>query len=281
MGESLEARARQHDVASPERLALMAACLDVATPDHLPPLWHWMLFADAAPGGALGGDGHRAQGGIVRLDPDLPRRMCAGGRVRFVAPVAAGEALTRETQVAAIRDREGRSGRLRFVTLRHCVFAGADLRIEEEQELVYRPAASAAAGPPQPAPAAPVGAHRASLLPDPVLLFRFSALTFNAHRIHYDLPYATGVEKYPGLVVHGPLQAILMAAQVERASGGRIAHFAYRGVSPAFAGRVLDLEAWPDGAGGQLWQAQTRDPDGAICITAQAELALAHTKAQL
>jgi 3-methylfumaryl-CoA hydratase len=240
-------------------------------PDHLPSLWHWLLFLDPAPANTLGPDGHRASGGPIPLDPNLPARMWAGGDVHFHQPIPIGTQLRRETRLADITERQGRSGKLRFVTLQHTIFSKTALLIEERQSLVYR-AATAPRPQSAPAPNAPPGAFLTSVTPDEILLFRFSALTFNAHRIHYDLPYATTVENYPGLVVHGPLQAILLAHHLTTAAKGTtIRHFEYRGQSPAFAGHPLRLEAWPDAEHPVIWHLQTRDPSGTICMSAQAK----------
>ncbi len=261
----------QIDYASADVVARLASCLDVEVGENLPPLWHWLLFLDSAPASALGPDGHRASGGPVPLDPDLPARMWAGGNLQFHKPIAIGTELRRETRVAEITERNGRSGKLRFVTLLHSILSNGEMLIEERQNLVYR-AATAPRAPAAPAPAAPPGALLRTITPNEILLFRFSALTFNAHRIHYDLPYAKTVEHYPGLVVHGPLQAILLAGHLAAAlQGATIRHFDYRGQSPAFVGHPLQLEAWPDAEHPATWYLQTRDPSGAICMSAHAQ----------
>jgi len=260
----------QTDYASADVVARLAACLDMQVGENLPPLWHWLLFLDPAPASALGPDGHRASGGPIRPDPELPARMWAGGSVQFHKIIPIGTQLRRATRVESITERQGRSGKLRFVTLQHSIFANTELLIEEHQNLVYR-AATAPRAPALQAPAAPSGAFLHTITPDEILLFRFSALTYNAHRIHYDLPYTTTVEHYPGLVVHGPLQAILLASHLNTATqGATIRHFDYRGQSPAFAGRPLQLEAWPNAENPATWHLQTRDPSGAICMTAEA-----------
>ncbi len=263
---------RQNDAARKDVAERLAATLDVRLGDLWPPLWHWALFLDPAPASKLGQDGHRAHGQLIAPDPLLPARMWAGGRVKFHRPLAFDSELGRESSVIEVKEREGRSGRLRFVTLQHRIFAGDALAIAEEQDLVYRapqgPRAAAGIAPP-----APPGARLRTITPDEILLFRFSALTFNAHRIHYDLAYATSVEKYPGLVVHGPLQAILLAGHLASACpGATLLHFAYRGQSPAFANRELQLEAWPDAQDPSIWQLQTRDPSGCLCMSAQAAI---------
>jgi len=265
----------QQDVVSQAPMAGLAACLDLPASAYataVPPLWHWLLFLDPVPSHALGNDGHRAQGGLVPRDPNLPARMWAGGRLRFLGELVIGQTVSRKTSVASVTERQGRSGALRFVTLLHRIRHEAGVVIEEEQDLVFRapPAARAAAA--FAAPPAAAGAVVDSIVPDAKLLFRFSALTFNAHRIHYDLAYATEIEHYPGLVVHGPLQAILLAGHLQRAApGARLQRFDFRAESPAFAGQKLQLEAWPKPERPGEWHLQTRNPDGAICVRATAE----------
>jgi len=262
----------QRDFTSRDVAERLAATLDVTLGPVLPALWHWAFFPDAVPARLLGRDGHRAADQLIKIDPGLPARMWAGGRVMFHRALGLDAELARESRVMEIKDREGRSGRLRFVKLHHSIFAGDELAIEEEQDLVYRapdaPRATAGIAPP-----APPRAHLRTITPDEILLFRFSAITFNAHRIHYDRPYATSVERYPGLVVHGPLQAILLAGHLAAACPGAvIRHFAYRGQNPAFVNQDLHLEAWHDEDDPRIWHLQTRDPEGAICMSAQATL---------
>lgn len=198
------------DIASERQARLLAGLLDHDTPpcrpDELPPLGHWLLFPPDTRQSGLGVDGHPA-----RDNNALPRRMCAGSRVRFLAPIPLGSEVVRTTETVSCVVKTGRSGPMRFETLRHCLTSAGRACIEEEQDIVYRAAAAGGylAAPPRgdQAPTPPVSR---TVVADPVQLFRFSALTFNAHRIHYDVPYATGVERYPGLVVHGPLLATLL-----------------------------------------------------------------------
>jgi 3-methylfumaryl-CoA hydratase len=198
--------------------------------------------------------------------------MWAGGRLTFFRDIGIGTTLRRESRISQTADREGRSGRLRFVTLRHSISADSGKVIEEEQDLVYRAPHGLHHDAP-PAPAAPPWACIRSIVPDEILLFRFSALTFNAHRVHYDLAYARDVEHYPGLLVHGPLQAILLADHLGTVSpAGAIRQFDYRSQAPAFANRKLHLEAWPDAESQSTWHLQTRDPSGAICMKAKARI---------
>lgn len=211
---------------------------------------HWCLCLPDAPTAQLGMDGHpvRDDGADSFLPPvPLPRRMWASSKVEFLKPLRIGEVVERTSTVAAITDKTGSSGRLVFVEIEHETRGGAGLSVREVQTVVYRDAAPADA-PPVP-PVLGAGAfdpalwsvHRA-VTPGEALLFRYSALTFNAHRIHYDRPYATGGEGYRGLVVHGPLTATLLLDLAQRELGDNaLARFAFRGVSPAICGEVLHL----------------------------------------
>lgn len=226
----------------------------------LPECWHWIYFRPATPRSELGPDGHARRGGF--LPPiDLPRRMWVGGRIRFLAPLLIGRPAVRRSSITSISSKSGRSGELVFVTVRHDVGTLDGVAIEEEQDLVYRgapPPGEIPRSEPPPAPAAWSERFRA----DPVTLFRFSALTYNGHRIHYDHPYATGVEGYPGLVVHGPLTALLLmdaATRQREGSSGRPLGFQYRAVSPLFADEEITLAgtSYADGSA-QVWAAGPR-----------------------
>ena len=253
-------------------VAKLAATLGVPIEHTLPALWHWLLFLDPVPANLLRRDGHRAEGGLIADDPNLPARMWAGSRILFHGDVAVGAKLRRESSVIGNKERAGRSGKLRVMTIRHAILSDQGVVIEEDQDIVYRaPGASEAAA--QMAAPPPPGACLNMVTPDEILLFRFSALTFNAHRIHYDRTYATVVEGYPDLVVHGPLQAILLAGHLRAAcTGAAIRTFTCRGLAPAFVGRQLQLEAWRAADTPFAWNLQTRDPSGAICMQAQATL---------
>ena len=233
------------DIAAPAPLAGLAALLDHDispwTPGTVPPLGHWLYFLPDARQSAIGGDGHPRRDGHGLLPPTpLPRRMWAGSRVEFLSPIAVGAALTRVTTIAAIRPKRGASGELLFVTLRHDIAADDAPAIREEQDIVFREAATGPATPPPPAvPAAPEPTDAVrTLSPDPVLLFRYSALTFNAHRIHYDRDYARDVEGYAGLVVHGPLIATLLMDHALR-EGFSPRRFAFRAEAPLIDGARL------------------------------------------
>ncbi|MDW8444930.1 MAG: MaoC family dehydratase N-terminal domain-containing protein [Acetobacteraceae bacterium] len=207
----------------------------------LPPLWHWILFQDWRPAGALGPDGHPKRGGFLPPVHHLGRRMWAGGRIAFPACLRIGESVKRTSTITAIAEKEGASGPLVFVTLRHAIESASGLAIEEEQDLVYRSVSSIARKEAKAEPL-PQGGIVELILPDPVLLFRYSALTGNGHRIHYDADYAREVEGYPGLVVHGPLQATLLALLARRIHpSGRMVRFSFRALRPAFAGERLTL----------------------------------------
>ena len=236
------------------------------------PLWHWMLFQDWRMPDEVGPDGHPRRGGFLPPVHDLPRRMWAGGRVAFRAPLRTGDAVRRVSTILSVKEKSGGSGRLVFVTVGHVLHGPAGVLVEEEQDIVYRGAEGAAV---KAAPAAAPweGALEASLVPDPVMLFRYSALTGNGHRIHYDHPYVTGEEGYPGLVVHGPLQATLLARHALdlAGEGAALARFHYRGKRPCFDGRRLLLLGRRDAEG--VVRLETRDEEGATCQEAEAFLA--------
>ncbi len=259
------------DMVGPHLLHGLAATLGVAVPERLPPLWHWTLFQDWVTPDRLGSDGHPRRGGFLPPVHDLPRRMWAGGRVQFLAPLHAGDAVRRRSTILSVKEKQGGSGRLVFVTVAHAIEGPRGPAVAEEQDIVYRGAEGAAAKPADPAPPAPPGTRRGTVRPDPVLLFRYSALTGNGHRIHYDLEYARGVEGYPGLVVHGPLQATWLAGLLADRPGNRdVASFSFRGLRPAFGDAPLRSEAWEEGG---AWRLRTVDEGGRACMTAEATLA--------
>ena len=248
----------RRDTADAERMRLLAATLDHQSPPWaaglLPPLGHWLCFRPDARQSLLGADGHPLNGDDSFLpDAGLPRRMWAGSRIAFLGDIPLGAALVRTSTISALAPKQGRSGAMLFVTVTHEIAVeGGEAAIREEQDIVYReaqpPSAAAAAPPPPAAPACEEGAIIRRLVPDPVLLFRYSALTFNAHRIHYDRAYATGEEGYPGLVVHGPLIATLLLDHCLRQPwGARIAGYDFRAQAPLFDGHELALAATRDG----------------------------------
>jgi len=244
----------------------------------LPALWHWFYFLPRAPRSAIDSDGHPKRGGFFP-PVTLPRRMFAGARTTFLEPIILGEAATRDGEIVDVQEKSGRSGKLVFVTVRYRISQGGTLRVEEEQDIVYKePGAPLRDPEPLPAPPEPPpGAWVTDITPDSVLLFRFSALTFNAHRIHYDLSYAREEEGYPGLVVHGPLTAILLAGMAEARSGRRISRFVFQGRGPLFAQHPFRLIAEP---GGERVSLSARGPDGAVALQATAELAQADGRQQ-
>jgi hydroxyacyl-ACP dehydratase HTD2-like protein with hotdog domain len=233
--------------------SVFEAILDQPNPvrvdgDPLPPLWHWFLFPPAYPQAALGEDGHPADAAFT---PPLAgrRRMFGGGRLRVSAPLRCGDAVVRRSSLASVRTREGGSGWLLLVTVRHEFSVSGQVRMTEEQDLIYRQPARP--GPavvvPSAGVATPAGPWSLELRPDPVLLFRFSALTHNAHRIHYDREYTTGVEGHPGLVVHGPLLALLLLELPRRfAPGAAVASFSWRARRPLFDHELVRVVGGPN-----------------------------------
>ena len=266
-------REEREDCMDPRLVEGLAATLGRPLPEgDLPPLWHWTLFQDWRPSEGLGPDGHPRRGGFLPPVDDLPRRMWAGGRVRFEGGLRVGDRVRRVSTIRSVDEKNGSTGRLMFVTVEHVLDGPRGRVLSEEQDIVYRDVEGAAVKPAKPAPEPPAGTSRATVLPDAVTLFRYSALTGNGHRIHYDHPYATGVEGYPGLIVHGPLQATWLAAHALDAVGARarLASFRYRGRRPCFADRAVTLLAERrDGA----VRLETRDETGATCQEADATLA--------
>ena len=236
---------------------------------RLPAGWHWLYFHDPVPASRLGPDGHEARGDFLP-DVPLPGRMWAGGRLRFHGPLALGDRAKRTSTIERIVPKEGRSGPLVFVTVRHEIAGPEGLAVEEEQDIVYRggsPEGGAAKSGARGAGAGgwerPEGAETVDrFVADEVTLFRFSALTFNGHRIHYDHPYATGAEGYPGLVVHGPLLALLLLDAGARLRGRPLRRFEYRALAPVFQGEIIELVASPSSSvpdeEAQLWAAHSQ-----------------------
>lgn len=226
---------------------------------------HWCLSPPAVSAAGLGPDGHPAKGGFLPPVP-LPRRMWAGGELEFLDPLRAGDTVTRTSRIADIQTKTGRSGALCFVTVAHELSTTRGLALRERHDIVYRPAAAAPA--PAAAPDAREGADTEwQIVVDPVLLFRYSALTFNGHRIHYDEPYAREVEFYPGLVIHGPLQATLMLNLAAAQGGGLPRRFAFRGRSPACGPQTMRIHAWRTG---DTLELATVTAAGATAMTASA-----------
>ncbi|MFM0027260.1 MaoC family dehydratase N-terminal domain-containing protein [Paraburkholderia madseniana] len=254
-------------------LTAMAATLDrEESGDTVPPLWHWLYFLPIAPLSEVGPDGHPKRGGF--LPPvSLPRRMWAGGRLTFHAPLKVGEHAKRTSTIANIEDKTGRSGRLVFVTVQHAIEVDGELRLEEEHDIVYRDAPQEGARPPQAALAPEGETWSRTIDADAVMLFHYSALTFNGHRIHYDYPYVTEVEGYPGLIVHGPLIATLLVDLVRRGQPDAVVQsFAFKALRPTFAGQPFTVCGKPsaDGRTVDLW---AKDHDGYLTMRATAALA--------
>lgn len=245
------------DSLDPTHTARIAATLGEPAPgrgEPLPPLWQWAFFINPVGIEGLGGDGHPSRGGFLPPAHDR-NRMWAGGRVEFHQPLRVGLAAERRSTVTDVKEKTGRTGALLFVTVRHEYHQAGALAIQEEQDIVYR----------QPAPPKLVGTEtppasqwRETVHPSPVLLFRYSAVTFNGHRIHYDHPYVTGTEGYPGLVVHGPMIATLMMAAFRRAHPtARLEHLGYRGLRPLIAPTAFQVAGSVSGPGvATLWAEQ-------------------------
>jgi 3-methylfumaryl-CoA hydratase len=256
----------------------LAAMLDRAPPPldrgaAVPGHWLSILFDDAQPQSKLGRDGHPEKGDFLPPVP-LPRRMLAGRRMRYVAPLRIGDALVRRSEIVAITPKEGRTGRLVFVTLRHTVTGPGGVVAEEEQDIAYREAASGGGGAKaEAAPSLPEAAWREPFAPDAVLLFRYSALCFNGHRIHYDADYTRAVEGYPGLVVNGGLSTLmLMEAALRHAPAGAAFETAeIRTLKPLTCGRAFHLAGTlPDEQGNRLlW---VEDETGAMALRIQARV---------
>ncbi|KFI29553.1 protein dehydratase [Haematobacter massiliensis] len=238
---------------------------EVSDGDAAPLLIHLCLAPPVAPTASLGADGHPARGGFLPPVP-LPRRMWAGGAFAFHDDIRVGEQVTRISTIRDVTLKEGRTGPLCFVTVDHRIESDDRLVIEERQDIVYRNADAPGVTPKAAEPAAE-GTHRLPVTPTPPLLFRYSALTFNGHRIHYDAPYVTGEEGYPGLVVHGPLQATQLLHFAAKLRGSGPARFDFRSLSPLYdtAGYTLNAEA--DGEGLRLWTARV---DGPVAMEARA-----------
>jgi 3-methylfumaryl-CoA hydratase len=265
-----------HDEVTAAPVRNLSATLDRDDPPpaagtELPPLWHWLYFLPGHRQGELGPDGHARRGGFLPPVP-LPRRMWAGGRLQWHAPLRVGEAVQRTSTIASVAHKSGRSGDLVFVVVRHALHNAQGPALTEEHDIVYR--AAAQPGDPAPAPqAAPAdAAWSREIVPDPVLLFRYSALTFNGHRIHYDRSYVTEVEGYPGLIVHGPLIATLLVDLLRRERPqARVQRFAFTAKSPLFDLHPFDVCGRFDGGRSvALW---ARNHQGALAMQASAELA--------
>jgi 3-methylfumaryl-CoA hydratase len=226
--------------------------------DAAPWTTHWCLAQPVFPMSALSQDGHPTRGGFLPPVP-LPRRMWAGGELEFFDALRVGDEAKRSSRISDVTTKTGSTGALCFVSVEHTITTPRGVAIRERQDIVYRDMASPQpAAPAKPAPSAPIAKHRESHMADPVLLFRYSALTFNGHRIHYDRDYVTKVEGYPGLVFHGPLQAALIVEFAAKQHGGTAPKkFSYRGVQPLFEGSEFSINANDTSAGMELWTANS------------------------
>ncbi|MBV8927264.1 MAG: MaoC family dehydratase N-terminal domain-containing protein [Bradyrhizobium sp.] len=225
------------------------------TGDVAPFTVHWCLAQPVFPMSMLGADGHPIRGGFLPPVP-LPRRMWAGGELEFVDPLRVGDEAMRASRIADVTVKTGSTGALCFVAVDHVISTARGIAIRERHDIVYRDVGGAPAAVKNAPPAPPVAQHRETHVSDPVLLFRYSALTFNGHRIHYDRDYVTKVEGYPGLIFHGPMQAALIVEFAARLRHGRPPKkLAYRGVQPLFEGSEFSVNANDEGSSMQLWVA--------------------------
>lgn len=246
--------------------------LSLAPGATVPPLWHWLYFLSPGAQSTLAEDGHPRKG--VFLPPiSLPRRMWAGSRFEFTQPLKVGESVSRTSTIKSINMKEGRSGKLAFVCVGHEVSGESGPAFYEEHDIVYRGNAIPNAKPPAPKAAPEHANFRRSIMPDPVLLFRYSALTFNGHRIHYDRDYVTQVEGYPGLIVHGPLLATLLVdTLLDNISDGQLTAFSFKAINPVFDLNNFEVcGTKPDAEGNcSLW---VQNHEGALCMSATATIA--------
>jgi 3-methylfumaryl-CoA hydratase len=240
----------------------------------LPPLWHWLYFLPIHAQSDIGPDGHAKRGGFMPPVP-LPRRMWAGSDFEFHEPLRVGDALSRTSTIIDVQEKSGRTGSLIFVKVRHEIRCNGTEKVAlaEHHNIVYRAAAEPGDLPPAPQAAPVESAWQRQIVPDDVLLFRYSALTFNGHRIHYDRKYVTEVEGYPGLIVHGPLIATLLMDLLRRQQPeARVLRFEFKAVRPTFDTHAFSVHGQPsaDGKTVHLWG---RDHEGWLTMDAIATLA--------
>lgn len=271
VGNSVE---MDDDISLFQARALAAALNNTTLPekgDALPPFWEWMYFLPTPAGNETGPDGHPDKGGFLPPVP-LPRRMWAAGQAEYKQALVIGEPARRTSTIESVELKTGRSGTLVFVNVRHDIHQGDALCISQLQNIVYREASEDAEftlPPGKPAPA--TAAFSDTIQPNPVLLFRYSALTYNGHRIHYDRPYATQEEGYPALVVHGPLLVTLLLELPRRhLDGRRIAEFSFRAIRPTFDTHAFTVAGVADGDNLKLWSA---DFENCLCMSIDAKLA--------
>ena len=269
------------DAVTAAPMRALAATLDRDDPapapgTEVPPLWHWLYFLPHARASEIGPDGHPKRGGFLPPVP-LPRRMWAGGRLSWEAsnPLRVGQQVQRQSTIESVKHKAGRTGELLFVLVRHRLSNADGLSLTEEHDIVYRSAAQTgeAAPAPQRPPLDGQAAWSRTIVPDDVLLFRYSALTFNGHRIHYDRKYVTEVEGYPGLIVHGPLIATLLLDLLRRQlPQAPVARFEFRAVRPTFDLHPFSVHGRPspDGKTVELW---AQDHEGWLTMQGTATLA--------
>lgn len=269
------------DIITVAPLRALSATLDRDDPvpedgSAVPALWHWLYFLPHARQSEIGPDGHARRGGFLPPVP-LPRRMWAGGRLRWEAvnPLRVGQQVQRVSTIRSVQHKTGRSGELLFVLVEHRFSNQDGLALTEEHDIVYRGAARPGdpVPPPQQPPLAGQAAWSRTIVPDDVLLFRYSALTFNGHRIHYDRQYVTQVEGYPGLIVHGPLIATLLLDLLRRQlPGARLVAFDFKALRPTFDLHPFSVHGKPreDGRTIDLW---AQDHEGLLTMHATATVA--------
>ncbi len=265
----------QKDSATLAPLCALTAVLDRDDPplnpqDSIPPCWHWLYFLPMARQSEIGVDGHPLRGGFLPPVP-LPRRMWAGSHLQFLAPLHAGHALSRTSRIADVRMKTGRTGSLIFVNVDHEIRANGELALIERQDIVYREMPHPDEPAPPPLLAPPTAQWTREVIPNPVLLFRYSALTFNGHRIHYDRTYVTETEGYPGLVVHGPLIATLLLDLLRRKlPDAQLKAFTFRAIKPLFDTAAFDVCGRQEDA--QIVKLWARNKDGHLAMDATATL---------
>ena len=268
------------DVITAAPMKALSATLDRPDPvpssgSFLPELWHWLYFLPHARQSEIGPDGHPKRGGFLPPVP-LPRRMWAGSRLEWIKPMVLGDSIERVSKIESVTHKSGRSGDLIFVLVHHEIFNQSGLALVEEHDIVYRDAPGSDDKPVAPT-AAPLEAKWAkTITPDDVLLFRYSALTFNGHRIHYDRKYVTEVEGYPGLIVHGPLIATLLVDLIRQSiPESKLKRFEFRAIRPTFdinpftVSAIPELEADPSGKTIKVW---SEDHEGWLTMQATAVL---------
>ena len=265
-----------HDVVTLTPARALAATLDRDDPprehgDPLPPLWHWLYFLPLHRQSELGPDGHAKRGGFLPPVP-LPRRMWAGGRLRFIKPIRVGDSIQRSSHIGDVTHKDGRTGPLVFVLVRHEIATAEGLALVEEHDIVYRGLTPPGEIAPSPRMTRSDADWRRTIQPDDVLLFRYSALIFNGHRIHYDRRYVTEVEGYPGLIVHGPLIATLLADLVRRNAAATMTEFRFRAIQALFDTSSFEVCGKPNSIDNtaSLW---AKNANGHLAMEAEANFA--------